>query len=220
MNTTTRKTTRGGGKARMAHMAAVMDRVMSGTRARVRAPKALAEHRLTTDQVRDVGSKVALRHIRGKGLGLVARRGLAAHTRIGVYGGKVYSSADHQRLTSRGVTSGKYAVDFYKRTRQGRVRDQYVMDPGVGDVMAKKHANVLAAFINEPAQGQKASVVWVRNYPAHTLELWTTRAVRAGEELTACYGAEYARAYATPCTARPGVMHYIDSGMTAPKVLR
>lgn len=215
---TTKKTTKTT-KHTMAQMARLMDGVMSGRRGRVKAPRLLAEHRLTSEQVRDVAKKVALKHIPGKGLGLVARKALPAHTRVGVYGGKVFSAAEHQRLTDSGVTTGKYAVDFFRRTKDGKVRDDYIMDPGVKNVMHPTHANVLAAFINEPAVGQVPNVVWVRNYKDGTMELWTTHAVPAGQELTACYGTDYERGYRTPCTSKPGYLHYVSPGMPHPKPL-
>lgn len=197
--------------------ARLMDGLMSGARARRRAPNVLAEHKLTGEQVRDVGSKVALRAIPGKGLGLVARRNLPAHTRIGVYGGKLFTAREHQKVTDSGLSTGKYAVDFYRRDRRGRVRDQYVLDPGSGNRMHPTHANVLAAFINEPAATQTPNAIWVRNYTDGTLELWTTAAVPKGRELTVCYGADYARDYKTPCTRTPGLLHYWRRGMRAPK---
>ena len=203
-------------KAQLAQMARLMDRVMTGARGRVRAPKVLAEHRLTSDQIKDVGSKVSLRHIAGKGLGLVARRALPAHTRIGVYGGKVYTGKEHEHLTGSGATTGKYAIDFYKRSRDGKARGGYIMDPGVGNVMHPTHSNVLAAFINEPASDQVPNVVWVRNYTSNTMELWTTRAVRAGDEVTVCYGTDYPRKYKTPCTSQPGFLHYVSQSVTRP----
>jgi hypothetical protein len=189
----------------------LMDQVMTGGRLRVKAPKVLAEHKLTSAQVRDIGSKVVLRHIKGKGLGLTARKNLKPHTRIGVYGGRVFSAREHERLTSLGATTGKYAIDFYTMSPDGKVRDDLIMDPGSGADMDPSHGNVLAAFINEPAMGQVPNVVWVRNYASGTMELWTTSAVRAGAELTACYGDGYPRAYKTPCTRNPGVLHRVDS---------
>lgn len=219
--TGTGKFARGKARTAKAHLALLMDRVMSGGRGRVgRAPRVLAEHRLTGDQIRDVGSKVALRHISGKGLGLVARRALPAHTRIGVYGGKVYSASEHEQLTGSGATTGKYAIDFYKRSRDGKPRGGYIMDPGVRNIMHPTHANVLAAFINEPASHQVPNVVWVRNYESDTMELWTTRAVRAGEEVTVCYGADYPRKYKTPCTSQGGFLHYVSESVPRPMPLR
>jgi len=208
------------GRDRQSHKAAaaalLMDRVMSGGRGTVRVPAQLAEHHLTDAQVRDIASKVALRHIAGKGLGLVARRDLPPHTRVGVYGGKVYSAAAHRALTSAGGTTGKYSVDFYRRTRDGKVRSGYIMDPGTGNTMHPRHANVLAAFINEPGVGQTPNVTWVRNDDAGTMELWTTKAVKAGQELTACYGEDYPRGYKTPCTRHPGRLHHLRRGVLAP----
>lgn len=208
-------------KQRTARMAALMDRLMSGGRGRLTGvPKPLTEHRLTQDQVRDVASKVSLKSIPGKGLGLVARKDLPAHTMIGVYGGKVYTTGQHAELTRKGATTGKYSVDFYKHTVDGKVRDGYIMDPGAGagNAMHPTHANVLAAFINEPTMAQTPNVVWVRNYDANSMELYTTVPVRRGQELTACYGSDYPRKYKTPCTAKAssGALHYIRKGMKKP----
>lgn len=205
--------------AAAAAAAALADALMSGARARVKLPTTpLAEHRLTPAQLRDVGSKVKLAAVPGKGLGLVARRDLPAHTRVGVYGGKVYPAARHRQLTDAGDTTGKYAADFYQKGPDGKAKDGYIMDPGSGNGMHPSHANVLAAFINEPASGQSPNVVWVRNYAAATerLELWTSKPVRRGDELTACYGGKYPRTYATPCTSKPGFMHYVNAARRTP----
>lgn len=202
----------------MASVTAFMDRIMSGARGRARAPRVLAEERLTPEQLRDVGSKVALRALRGKGLGLVARRALKAHERVGVYAGKVFSAAEHARLTREGATTGKYAVDHFRTGADGRTRSDYIMDPGAGagNAMHPDHANVLAAFINEPAQGQVPNCVWVRNHASGRMELWTARAVPKGAELTACYGTGYPRDYATPCTRVPGALHQLLPGQRVP----
>jgi len=215
-NTTTRKST-GGNRRKGGGLAKALMSAFGVAGARARAPKVLAEHRLTGTQVADVASKVVLRHIPGKGLGLVARRDLPANTRIGVYGGKVFTARAHERLAKSGATTGKYAVDFFRRDARGRVRDGYIMEPGLGDGMHPRHANVLAAFINEPAEGQTPNVVWVRNLSDHVMELWTVAAVPKGAELTACYGDMYPRQYSTPCTRRPGVLHTWQRGMKAPK---
>lgn len=195
------------------------DALLVGGRARVsNVPRALAEQRLTDDQMRDVASKVRLTSVPGKGLGLVSRVALPAWTRVGVYAGRLFGSRSHHKLKAMGVTTGKYSVDFYKKTRAGAVRENYVLDPGAGDKLDPRHANVLAAFINEPAVGQKANVVWVRNYATGRMELWTKRSVRAGEELTACYGEDYPRTYKTPCTKSTDPLHYVSShGQRVPK---
>ena len=184
----------------------------------LKMPPALAVHRLTPAQLADVASKVKLATLPGKGLGLVARRDLPAHTRVGVYGGKVYSTAAHRRLSKDGATTGKYAVDFFQRGPDNQPKEGFTLEPGAGDGMHPTHANVLAAFINEPGRGQTPNVLWVRNYgtPRERLELWTSRRVRRGEELTACYGSGYPRRYATPCTSKPGHLHYVDKTHRVP----
>ncbi len=182
-------------------------------------PPPLAEHRLTPAQIRDVASKVSLQRVPNKGMGLVAKRALPANTVVGVYGGKVYTADAHERLTSLGITTGKYAIDFYKLGPDRRAREGYIMDPGAGDRMHPTHARVLAAYINEPAMGQTPNCVWVRNYETNTMEVRTTRAVRRGEELTTCYGDQYPRKYKTPCTRSPGALHVLKRGATRPTPL-
>lgn len=197
------------------------DRFMTSSKTKVRVPRVLAEYTLSPEQLRDIRSKVKLKLMPQKGLGLVARAALPADTRVGIYGGKVFSAKDHGQLVKRGDTTGKYSVDFFTSPGQGgdKGRDDLIMEPGVGNGMQRRHANVLAAFINEPGVGQKPNVVWVRNYETNTMELWTTRPVAKGEELTACYGNSYARDYTTPCTAKPGAMHYIKKGWRKPRLL-
>lgn len=158
---------------------------------------------------------MSLRTIPGKGLGLVARRDLPAHTIIGMYAGQVYRSQDHQRLVKNGLADAKYTIDFFKHMPDGRVDAGYIMDPA--NEMKKKHSNVLAAFINEPSDRQRPNVVWVRNYDSNTMQLWTMRPVKKGEELTACYGAEYPRRYTTSCTRRPQFLHFYRRGMVRPQ---
>lgn len=176
-------------------------------------PRALADVRLSDADMRDVAAKVKLRRIRGKGLGLVARVDLPADTRIGVYGGKVFDAKDYSRAPGR----GKYSVDFFARDpATGAVREGLTLDPGALPG-GPRHANVLAAFINEPAPGQRPNVVWVRNYTTNGMELWTATAVRRGEELTACYAPAYPRGYDTPCTRRPGYLHVVRRGMRRPR---
>lgn len=192
----------------------LVDDVMKGTpaRVRVRAPKVLSSRRLTDAEMADVSSKVRLASVPGKGLGLVARKALKKGTRIGVYGGEVFGAAEHRRLVSRGMTTGKYAVLHYSPTSRGSgLRGGYVMDPAVNG--HDTHANVLAAFINEPAEGEDANTVWAFR-KGGSQELWTTRDVAPGEELTACYGTSYKRAYKTSCTRRPGVAYRVTDADT------
>lgn len=146
-----------------------------------------------------LAQRVALRRIPGKGLGLLARRDMPAHTRVGVYGGD---------FLSKKQKASKYAVHL----------DDKTLDPGrtARDVMRRR---VVAAFINEPGPGVAPNAQWVRNFGRGTMELWTTRRVRRGEELTSCYGADYARKYQTSCTKRRDVMQYVKPGMRAPRTL-
>lgn len=173
----------------------------------------IAERRLTPGQLKDVASKVVLDRIRGKGLGLVARTTLRPHTRVGIYGGKLYTKAQHAKLKGW----GKYSIDYWKKTAGGALRGGYVMDPG------NNPSQVLAAYINEPGGTQLPNSVWVRNDSTGGMELWTVRAVSAGEELTACYGDAYPREYATTCTSvaagAAAHLHHLPRGSRRPREL-
>lgn len=181
----------------------------------------MAEHHVRGRTLRDLASKARLARVPGKGLGLIARRDLAPHTRVGVYGGKVYTAAQHRRMLADGVTTGKYAIDFYARGPRGGVRDGYIMDPGLGDGVHPSHRKLLAPFINEPGPDEEPNVVWVRNYsvPRGQMELRTTRHVRRGQELLACYGSSYPRTYRTSCVRRPGFLHYVSSEHRVPRLV-
>lgn len=179
-------------------------------RTRVRS---LGGQRLTQAQVADIASKVSLARLDGKGWGLVARKRLPSHTPIGTYAGQVYRAADYHRAFT--AAQAKYAIDFFVRGPRGRVDTGYIMDPS--SQIRRKRANVLAAFINEPTVGQRPNVVWVRNYESGTMQLWTMRPVRRGEEVSTCYGPGYARTYKTPCTRSPQYMHFWKKGLTKPR---
>ena len=79
-----------------------------------------------------------------------------------------------------------------------------MLDPGEGSGIRAKHARALAPRINEPSPRQRPNLTWVWNLPRHAMEFWTTRDVRAGDELLACYGVEggYRRGYCTSCVGR------------------
>jgi hypothetical protein len=138
-----------------------------------------------------------LADIEGKGRGLVARRDVPAWTLVGPYPGRVYTYAQHGALKARGVCDDEYAVEFWDSRPGGRIGETVVLDPRVGGEF--RYAGV-TPFVNEPSASQRPNVVWVWNFPKHRIELWTSRALRAGDELTVCYGDAYERKYRTRCS--------------------
>lgn len=143
----------------------------------------------------------------GKGRGLVAATDVPAMTPVGPYPGLVLGEAAYERRVAAGLTDGTYAVTMWSLSKDGRPRSDRVVDPGApgGGVLPEFAAGV-TPFANEPSADVGPNLVWVWNLPRGRMEMWTLRAVRAGEELTVCYGLDggYARTYATSCVVRPG----------------
>lgn len=161
--------------------------------------------------------------VRGKGLGVVASRDLAPHTRVARYPGALRTPEEFEDRVGRGLTAGRYAMGFYALGPRGSLEDR-VLDPGAaGGRLAARYAASLAPRVNEPDPGTRPNLVWVWNLPRAALELWTgARGADRGEELTACYGRGrgYARNYATPCTrSGPGLYVVLARGQR-PRSLR
>lgn len=161
--------------------------------------------------------------VRGKGLGVVASRDLAPHTRVARYPGALRSREEFDNRVARGLTTGRYAVAFYALTPDGRLEDR-VLDPGAaGGRLALRYAASLGPRVNEPGAGARANLVWVWNLPRGSLELWTgARGADRGEELTACYGTAggYARDYATPCSRGGAGLYVVSARGQRPRSLR
>ncbi len=147
-----------------------------------------------------------LARVRGKGLGVVADEDLPAMTRVATYPGPLFSAREYERRVRSGKSTGTYAVDFYAPGRDGLPKSGWVLDPGTASGLRGPCRSALAPRVNEPSRRQRPNLMWVWNLPRHALEFWTTRPVRRGRELLACYGTEgnYPRAYGTCCT-RAGV---------------
>ena len=146
--------------------------------------------------------------VQGKGMGVVAARDLPPLTFLGTYPGERLTAAEYARRRESGATDGKFAVDFWRPDVNGVVRTNYVVDPGDGHGQLKpRFQHAVAPLINEPGPRASPNVVWVWNLPRYALEHWTIAPVRAGEELTLCYGTAggYQRSYETSCAgARQG----------------
>lgn len=138
----------------------------------------------------------------GKGRGVVAARDLPAFTMIGPYPGHRYTVAQHDARRAAGLTDSKYAVDFWRPTKAGAIRQGYIVDPGTenGDLKPEFQAAV-TPLLNEPGPRGSPNVIWVWNLPRYRLEMWTFVPVAAGSELTICYGTGggYSRSYLTAC---------------------
>jgi hypothetical protein len=150
-----------------------------------------------------------------KGRGVVARRDLPALTPLATYPGLRASAAAHAARIGRGLSDGKFAIDTFDPRRPGAA---VVLDPGDarGGLLPRFRRGV-APLVNEPGAAGRPNLMWVWNLPRGRLELWTHRAVRAGRELTACYGTGggYERDYETSCVTRQSEvepqLHVVDA---------
>jgi hypothetical protein len=148
----------------------------------------------------------------GKGKGVLAKVPLAEGWFVDVYPGDVYSETAWTKLVELGVTTSTYAVEFPTAKRILKRRDKSstvyftdklaIIDPGVRGLDAFEGS--VAAYLNEPTDGEP-NCAFVLDYSdpnAPRIEVRTTRPVRAGEELTLCYGSGYEevrRGYKTRC---------------------
>lgn len=163
-------------------------------------------------------ARFRLRRVPGKGTGVVAARALPAWTLVGPYPGLAYPEDEHARLVAAGAADYEYAVEFWDSRPGGRVRETMVLDPRVRGRFLAAMPTGVTPFVNEPGAGQSANAVWVWNLARHRVELWTDRAVRPGEEVTVCYGADYARDYACPaCSGADGQRYALVPGLAAPR---
>ena len=141
---------------------------------------------------------VAIRNMGAKGLGVVALVDIPAWTPVGPYPGKMYSTKQYEVHMQSGRCHDEYAIEFWDVLPDGSLDYKYIVDPFVEKVLDPRYACV-APYVNEP-DTTGPNLVWVWNLPKHRTELWTSRAITAGTELTACYGLSYSRKYTTACT--------------------
>ena len=143
---------------------------------------------------------VTLQEVEGKGLGVTALVHLPAWTCLGPYPGKVYSMRAYRELKAQGAVDDEYAIEFWDARPGEKINEQFVINPMLARRSLPDKYMCAPPFVNEPGPDQGApNLAWVWNFPRHRVELWTTRDVRVGEELTVCYGQGYARAYRSSC---------------------
>ena len=155
---------------------------------------------------------------------VVAVRDIPANTFVAVYPGFVYPKKLWVELVASGKRSSAYATTFYRMVPVSRVRTPgdeederldcarvpgdeeahldwcWVIDPtDSADHVAPRFQQSLGPYLNEPSPGQRWNVRWVYNFGRGTLEYWTARRIKAGQELLLCYGADYDRDYDTAC---------------------
>ncbi len=155
-----------------------------------------------------------------KGLGVVATRDVPAWTFVAPYPGMVYDPKSYDEHKRRGDVTDEYALEFWNSPPGARIDSDWIINPVFDGSMPPEYAKSVAPYINEPAKGQTPNTVWVWNFPRHRIELWTSRRVRAGEELGICYGPVYGRSYKTPCTDpknEPGRYVIVDATQTRPR---
>lgn len=147
---------------------------------------------------------VTLDSVDGKGLGVRAVEDIPQWTCLGPYPGKVYTMKDHMALKLQGAVDDQYAIEFWDSTPGGPIREGLVVNPMLDGRSLPDRYMCAAPFVNEPGPEGTPNLAWVWNFPKHRVEMWTTRDVNKGEELTICYGQAYPRHYKSNCT-QPGV---------------
>lgn len=158
---------------------------------------------LTAADRRVAARLVRVRPLGAKGLGVLAATDLPAWTFVAPYPGVRYTKAQHAKRVDAGRTDGKFVVDFYRPDVNGVPRSGYVLDPGAvgGGGLHPRFRGAVAPLVNEPDARSPPNLTWVWNLPRYRMELWTAAPVRAGQELTLCYGTGggYRRDYRTSC---------------------
>lgn len=125
-----------------------------------------------------------------KGWGVFAKKDIAENTKLLLYPGIVYKSKDSS------VKDSTYAWAFYMvygTPGHQKLDDNFTIDAGDihGQVM---YENSFAPFVNEPDKGTRPNVAPVMNLTRRigseaspALEYWTTKPIKAGEEILICY---------------------------------
>lgn len=143
------------------------------------------------------------------GKGVFARQDIPQNFLVGPYPGRIMSipAFEHAVFVAKTTTQtypvNKPVLEPTSTTLQRKpVLGNWIIDPGNarGEVHPDFHGSV-TPYLNEPPNNQKANVRWVVNYLKQRLEMWTSSAVNAGQELFICYGAKYKRSYKTSCDA-------------------
>ena len=196
----------------------------------MRDPTVRYEVRPTKEDMAIARDLVDIRHVGSKGMGVVAKQDIPANTFVGAYAGQRFTYDDHVSRVQAGETTSEYACEFWVHRKgapahESDVDDAYVLDPlerdANGQMRIKLQYVSPVLFINEPAHHEMPNMNWVWNIPKYRIEMWTSRPIRAGEELLICYGSAYTRTYRTACS-RDGVetwRHVIRTPGEMPRVI-
>lgn len=158
-----------------------------------------------------------------RGLRVVADAPIPANRYLDTYPGKMYHEDDHTRLVKKGTRVSTYAWGAFKVNPDGEVDRGWTLDPATvvnGAVRLDARGHV-APFVNEPGPRQVPNAYWVYNLREGTVELWSWKRIKAGDEVLACYGPDYERAgYTSACQSKKvqPVLHVLwDPRRTTPE---
>lgn len=129
---------------------------------------------------------------------VVATTNIPPNTYVATYPGWVYTEHVWSELVGQGKRGHVYSVQAFDVLPNGRVDFSWVIDPTNGvNRVAPQFQGSFGPFTNEPGPSQSPNVRWVYNFTDNTMEYWTARKIRKGEELLVAYGGTYQRDYAT-----------------------
>lgn len=177
----------------------------------------------THEEARQLQDILEVVDIKGKGMGVRAKRKLEPGTFVGVLPGFIYSKEEHEGLVQQGLLSDKYAIEGEGMPKGKQKKGhEFVVNsqiPGSDKLHPEFRASV-GHFMNEPSKRQRqVPVSWVHNYAYHEdvprLELYTNTTVPKGRELTIHYGKMYDRSalgYRKPLPKPPKAHSILPSG--------
>ncbi len=153
------------------------------------------------------------------GLGCFVDADIPAQSCVGVYPGQIISDKRLALKMGQLPFEQQRAVGRYLVQSRLHSTDKsccYLDPTGPHGGLDKTFVDNPALYLNEPDTDQTTNVHSVWNYDTGRLELWTSRDVKAGEELLVHYGTSYARDYAGPqgnaavCVMRDGALRWED----------
>ena len=154
--------------------------------------KVLEEHKINGSELALIRKNVYVDNVHGKGKGVRAKKMLQPWSYVGSLAGSVYDYDEWEAMQDRGSITGNYGMDL----PDDKIVDIEVpMDQPGSPRLQRKHEHAVAHRINEPGPRQRVSAAFVLNHATRSdaprMDVYTTRKVPKGREITIHYGDLY-----------------------------